>query len=59
MARAWFDGDGSAPSRMRPWLGQPNSPMTISLLGMAATTFLRMASTWAAARDAGCGKSSQ
>ena len=33
MARAWFDGDGSAPSRMRPWLGQPNSPMTISLFG--------------------------
>ena len=31
MTRAWLAGDGSAPSRMRPALGQPTSPITISL----------------------------
>ncbi len=35
---AWFDGDGRAVSRMRPALGQPTSPMTISLSGIAAAT---------------------
>ena len=59
MARAWFDGEGRAPSRIRPALGQPNSPMTISLFGIAAATWLRMAAKWAAAREAGIGKSSQ
>ena len=40
-------------------LGQPTSPITTSLFGMAAATCLRMASTCAAASDAGSGKSSQ
>ena len=40
IARAWSQGDGRAPSRMRPALGQPNSPITISLPGIAAATLL-------------------
>ncbi len=31
---AWFDGEGRAPSRIRPALGQPTSPIMISLFGM-------------------------
>ena len=53
------DGDGRAASRMRPSLGQPNSPIMISLPGIANATLLRIASTCAAASDAGSGKSSQ
>ena len=45
MTRAWLAGDGSAPSRMRPALGQPNSPIMISLPGKAATTCLRIDAT--------------
>ena len=31
--RAWFKGEGRAPSRMRPLLGQPTSPIHIFLPG--------------------------
>ena len=47
--RAWLVRDGSAPSRIRPALGQPVSPIRISLPGNATAIRLRMASTWAAA----------
>ena len=56
---AWLVRDGSAPSRIRPWLGQPVSPIRISLPGNATAIRLRMASTWEAACLARIGKSSQ
>ena len=42
MTRACSAGDGSAPSRMRPALGQPTSPITISLPAKLSATCLRI-----------------
>ena len=51
--------DAALPSRIRPWLGQPVSPIRISLPGNATAIRLRMESTWDAANFALIGKSSQ
>ena len=47
--RAWLDGDGNAPSRIRPALGQPTSPIRMSLPGNDAPTCRRIDITWSAA----------
>ena len=51
--------EGSAASRILPSLGQPVSPIRISLPGKVTAILRRIASTWAAAYLARIGKSSQ
>src|SRR6185437_13200918 len=57
--RAWLVREGSAPSRIRPLLGHPVSPINISLPGKVTAILWWIALTWEAAYLARIGKSSQ